>query len=237
VEKEAVPGEVYRGSIPVTNHTAEPQEAIAYQTDYRFYCDGTNHFDDPGTSERSNAGWITFVPKRLQIPPGRTAEIRFEVRVPEEAALDGTYWSMLMVEEVQPPDPESRQGVGPRRRPLHQVVRYGVQCVTHIQGPGSDALRLLQTRLVPGADGSAELLLDVENEGARWAAPTPWAEVFDHDGALVGRYTAEKKRLFPGTSVRFRMALGALASGEYQVLVVLDDGGPEVLGATYRLEL
>src|SRR5690349_18885681 len=58
-ERVAAAGETYAGSIVVRNLTQQAQPVRIYQTDYRFFADGTSHFDDPGTTPRSNAKWIT----------------------------------------------------------------------------------------------------------------------------------------------------------------------------------
>src|ERR1035437_10913201 len=72
-EKIAVPGEKYTGTIIVSNSGAQPQVARIYQTDYRFASDGTAHYDDPGSSPRSNASWIPPQAARTTLPPTSAA--------------------------------------------------------------------------------------------------------------------------------------------------------------------
>jgi len=54
-EKEVQIDEIYQGSIVVRNNGDEFQEVKIYQTDYLFFCDGTNQYGEPGKIERSNA--------------------------------------------------------------------------------------------------------------------------------------------------------------------------------------
>ena len=63
-DKDALPGDVYTGTIVIRNDTNEPQEAKVYQTDYTFQFNGTNNYGEPGLLPRSNAKWIAFSPGR-----------------------------------------------------------------------------------------------------------------------------------------------------------------------------
>ena len=50
------------------------------------------------------------------------------------------------------------------------------------------------------------------------------------------RFETDRKRLYPGTSVRYSVDLTEVASGSYQALVVVDNGDEHVFGAQYGLE-
>ncbi len=231
-EKEAYPGETYQGTISLTNNDSLPQEVIIYQTDYLFFSDGSNQFGEAGKLERSNAAWITFSPNQLEVPPHQGSRVSYEVKVPNDSTLVGTYWSMLMVEEVGLSlDSLSNMQVG-----IRQVVRYGFQCVTHIGSTGHHQLSFTGTRLIAEESAKKELEVDVANIGERWAVPSAWVELYDSDGHHVGRFESERKRIFPGTSVRFQMDLGDTPSGKYKALIVLDNGDQNVFGAKYDLE-
>lgn len=235
LESDVHPGQTYRGTFSLINTDSVPRMAVIYQTDYTFRCDGSNRFDDPGVEPRSNARWITFSPHQIEVPPLQSATISYEIRVPADSMLNGTYWSMLMVEQS---DVESGLPTRLRRHQteVRQTVRYGVQCVTQIAGTGNARLSFTGTRLVSVEGQSTELQVDVENVGERWLSPAAWMELYDSDGRQVGRFESEKKRIFPGTSVRFRIGLGETPSGKYKALVVLDSGDQNVFGAKYDLE-
>ena len=119
---------------------------------------------------------------------------------------------------------------------VRQVVRYGVQCVTHIRDTGIPQVQFTGSRMVEADHEQRELQVDVENTGARWIVPAPYVELFDANGQAAGRFECAKKRIFPGTSVRFQINLGATPSGKYKALVVLDSGEQQLYGAKYDLE-
>ena len=81
-EKIAAPGEKYTGTIVVSNPSSTPQVARIYQTDYRFAADGTAHYDEPGTTTRSNASWITPQASRIVVPPNSQVSVPYSVAIP-----------------------------------------------------------------------------------------------------------------------------------------------------------
>ncbi|RPH94178.1 hypothetical protein EHM69_08080 [candidate division KSB1 bacterium] len=235
VENKANPGQTYQGTLTLSNTDSVPRRALIYQTDYAFFSDGSNHYDEPGDMARSNAPWITYSPHQVDVPPQRTSQLTYSVRVPDDSTLTGTYWSILMVEEVEMPEDPPAQ-LQRRQTEIRQVVRYGIQCVTHVGTAGHGKLNFTDTKLVANEDNRRELQVDVENTGERWMIPSAWLELYDSGGKQVGRFESEKKRIYPGTSVRFRMNLGSTPAGKYKALVVLDNGDQNVFGAKYDLE-
>ncbi len=236
-EKTVMAGESYQGVIHLKNNGPSPQEVKLYQTDYLFFCDGTNRYGDPGKITRSNAGWITFRPQRLTIAAHATAQVNYRVQAPDDASLAGTYWSMLMVEGISSSSPEA---TGPRQDNvtlgLSQVIRYGLQIVTQIGDSGTRLLKFLDTRVLK--TGHTRILqVDMQNTGQRWLKALLWTELYDEQGRTAGRFEGGRLRLYPGTSVRFRVDLSKVPEGIYKALVVADCGGDTLFGATYTFQL
>lgn len=232
-EKEAQPGETYKGAIQLRNPGEKPQEVKIYQTDYLFYCDGSTIYGDPGKDPRSNADWITFSPRRLIIPPKGQSAVNYTVNVPDDQSLIGTYWSMLMIEGISFGLPEEvRQEKNEITVSIKQVMRYGAQMITQIGDTGTRKLKFLKTKLLK-AGGKRILQVDMENIGQRWLRPFLWAEVYNEKGMSTGKFEGRKSRIYPGTSVRFRIDLSQVPKGKYKALVVADCGGDTLFGATY----
>jgi hypothetical protein len=234
-EKEAAIGQSYDGSLELQNNGDKPAEVKVYQTDYFFYADGRVIYGEAGKLDRSNAHWITFGPKTFVIPPKETVAVRYTVKVPEDSSLAGTYWSMMMVEEVPASSPEStlarpdRVGMGVR-----QVFRYGVQFMTHIGQTGTRSIKFLATKLQK--EGVTQyLVLDVENSGQRMLRAEVYAELYDPRGTYMGKFAADALRLYPGTSGRFKIDLSKIPNDTYKTLVVVDCGGTNIFGANLNL--
>lgn len=230
------PGDIYEGSIVIKNTGAEPQEVRIYQTDYEFYFDGTNRYGPPGKLKRSNADWISFNPHWLIVPPDDTSTVNYTVKVPDEPNLVGTYWSMLMVEGI----PEgllqsSRSEKGKARIGVTQIFRYGIQMVTHIGDTGERQLKFLETKLIREEEKRI-FRVDVGNIGQRWLRPLLWLELYDETGAYIGKFEGGTKRIYPDTSVRYKVDLTDVPKGDYKALMVADCGEDYIFGANYTLK-
>jgi hypothetical protein len=236
-EYDVTPGGSYTGTIVVQNPEKFPQEVRVYQTDYLFYADGASYYGDPGTMPRSSARWISFTPKQFKLPAAEEAAVRYTIQVPDDARLRGTYWSVIMVEPVEPDSPESSAPASKEKVTVgvRQVFRFAVQIVTHAPG-GTRQLKFAKVQ-VATKDGKRQLLVDAENTGERWLRGTPWVELYARDGALVGKFDGTRLRMYPGTSVRYPVDLGGVLPGSYKALIVIDCGGDDVFGANVNLVL
>jgi hypothetical protein len=159
--------------------------------------------------------------------------VAYEVRVPRSADLTGTYWSLLMIE------PEAALGgTGPTKPGevgVRTILRYAVHLSTQIGNTGTCDMRFSDKRLVRDEHGLA-LQLDIENTGERLLTLHVWADVYDAQGAKVARLTAEPARVNPTCATRVRLDLGSLTKGEYNVLMVADNGDEHVFGTRLQLD-
>lgn len=230
------PGDIYKGSIVIKNAGTEPQEVKIYQTDYEFYFDGTNNYGPPGKLKRSNADWISFNPHWLIIPPDDTSTVNYTVKVPDDPDLVGTYWSMLMVEGIPEGSLQSSQSEkGKAKVGVTQIFRYGIQMITHIGDTGERQLKFLETKLVR-EEARRVFQIDVENIGQRWLRPLLWLELYDETGTYIGKFEGGTKRIYPDTSVRYKIDLTDVPNGDYKALMVADCGEDYIFGANYTLK-
>lgn len=236
----ATPGQPVTGQVIVDNETSEVQQARIYQTDYRFFSDGTNEYGAPGLLERSNAGWITYSPETMTIPPNGNVTLSYQVDVPASAE-PGTYWSMLMVESIDPGSAESTLDDTPpaeREMGFRQVTRYGVQLATHVDEIRAEAnVEFSGVTLVAGEDGRTVFQADVTNTGARMIRPDVYMRLFDSEGTEFGPFNGTLYRLYPGTSVRQRLELVDVPAGAYQAVLIVDAGEDAVFGGQFELTL
>ncbi len=236
-EHEVEPGRSYSGSIEVHNSGDAPQAIKIYQTDYFYYASGEVLYGEPGALPRSNGKWIAFTPQEVTIPAGESVTIRYSIQAPADDTMKGTYWSVLMVEPIVEGSPEA-VGAQPDKVTMgvRQVVRYGIQIVTHVGATGSRKLKFSQFSL-KAENGKRVLVIDLENSGERWLRPNVWAELYDAKGTYVGKFDGGAQRLYPGTSARFKSELVGVQDADYKALVVADCGGDDVFGANINLFL
>jgi len=234
-EKTASPGDKFEGVIFLRNNEEETFQAKVYKTDYLFSADGTNKYAEPGSTSRSNAGWISLKPAQLSIPAHDTGAVYYSVEVPKDPGLSGSYWSMLMVESIPAKSLESLKKNSPKNNALFQTAfRYGVQIVTEITGTGKSGIKFGEKKLI-SQGGRKFLQFDVENTGEKWLRPSVWLELYNKEGKSIGRFEGRRMRIYPGCSVRQEIDLEGIPKGDYKGLLVVDNGGQDVFGAEYSL--
>lgn len=226
----ANPGEVYKGQIKIQNSGDEPQEVKVYQTDLLFNYEDYTLYDDPGNQPRSNANWIQFSPKTTIVNAYETQFIQYEITIPLGDSIKGTYWSILMVEGVNPIDPEQEGKLS-----INTVTRYAIQIVTEIGDRGEGALQFLEPTIITEGD-KLYLAVDIINTGDHYISPELSMEFFDENGVSIKKIEASRKGIYPYTSTRFRLALEDLEGNKtYQTLIIAAGKEDDVFGIEYTL--
>lgn len=240
-EKIVEIGGIYQGSILIKNNDNITQGVKVYQTDYLFFCDGSNIFGKPGEELRSNAKWISFNPSQLFIPPQGTSAVNYIITVPGDNSLVGTYWSVIMVEEIQDEEliiPNNDSDNSASTFGIKNVVRYGIQMVSHIGDNGKSDLKILNHELIFQKDKDYSLYLDVENTGEYWLRLEVWAKLIDEEqGNVSGEFDGGCYRIYPGTSVKCEIDFENIPKGNYKLLVILKNYDECIWGINYNLKL
>ncbi|WP_297099469.1 hypothetical protein [uncultured Draconibacterium sp.] len=231
-ENIAEAGEGYRGAIQVQNAGTEPQSVKVYQRDYWYAFSGESRHDEAGTLARSNAAWIKYSPTLLTLQPNETAMIDFEVSVPADDTLKGTYWSVIMVEGIQPEDTAASSGVK-----IHTAIRYAVQVITNIGNTGKRDLQFLGMELTSNENETQVLNVAIENTGERILKPELNLELFNAEGESIGVFKAERRKTYPTTSVLLSLPLEGVKPGEYAAVLIADCDEDNIFGTNLTLEL
>lgn len=215
------PGQTHEAFIELENRNPVARQVRVYQADYKYLANGESFFPAPNTMERTNAGWITFSPKTLTIPPMQKAMIRYLIRTPRDPDYIGTFWSIIMIQEMQDRTPGNR---------------YGVQIVTQLHNTGKIGLEFTSATVV-NKSGQRILTVDIENRGNRMARPEMWLEVYNNAGQKVGRFVSGQHAVLPGCGIRREIDISSLPKGSYNSLFIADCGGKDVYGLEIKLVL
>lgn len=229
--KVAQAGDIYRGVIIVRNTGTKSVDVKLYQTDYAFTAEGQSHYGAPGKLPRSNAGWLRLSREQTTIAAGERGQFEYEVRVPNDSHLIGTYWSTLMVEPI-----DSAESTAPQAPKLRQVIRHAIQVITEIGETGRGELSFGNARLL-NEKGKRWFTVDMQNTGERWLRTNVWLELHDAQGRMAGKFSGRRLRTFPTTSVRNRIDLSTVAPGKYLALLVADAGRNDLFGTRIELDI
>ncbi len=225
-------GESYRGTIQLQNTADSEKDVQVYLRDYWFSYTGESKHEPPGTMQRSNANWITFNPELMTLKPDEIASIDFEVKVPDNDSLKGTYWSVIMVEGIIPPDTANYQsGVT-----IRTAIRYAVQIVTTLGETGTSDLQFLGLELAK-QDTADVINVVVGNTGERMLKPEMSIELFDEAGNSAGIFKAGRKKTFPDTTVKITLILEGIKPGNYTGVLVADCDEEHIYGTNLTIEI
>ncbi len=231
-ENTAQKGETYRGTIVLQNTADNEKSAKIYLRDYWFSYTGESKHDPAGTLERSNANWITFNPELATLKGGETVTVNYEVTIPENDSLRGTYWSVIMVEGVIPPDTTNiKTGVK-----INTAIRYAIQIVTNVGNTGISDIQFLGLELEKEIDQNV-LNIAIENIGECVLKPEMSLELFDQSGNSAGILKSERRKTFPGTSTKATIFLEGIKPGTYNGVLVADCGEDRMYGTNLSLEI
>ena len=225
-------GQKYRETIEIQNTGGSEKSVKIYLRDYWFSHTGQSKHDPAGTMLRSNASWITHNPELVTLSPNEKTTINFEVATPNSDSLTGTYWSVIMVEGITPPDTtNSNRGVK-----INTAIRYAVQVITNIGNSGKRDLQFLGIELANNQDQNI-LNIAIENTGERILRPEVSLELFDEQGNSLGIFKADHRKTFPGTSITSSIVLEGIKQGNYNAVLVADCDEDHIFGTNFSLEI
>ncbi len=229
---EGQEGQTLKGQIVVRNAQSTEQDVKLYLRDYYFNANGESFFPEIATQPRSNAKWIDVSETYVTLNPMEERTIDYEISIPNGVEMDGTFWSVILVEGIVPPDPNMIE----RGLQVNTVMRYAVQVVTNLGETGSKELQFTNYDVEKKEDATS-LLIEVENTGERLLIPELQVELYDASGSKIGIYNGGKKKLYPNTSQKFAIPIQDIPEGTYQALVLADSPDADIFGANLTVEL
>lgn len=225
------PGDTIRGAINVSNTSEHSESFIVYQRDYFINHSGESDYPEASSTNRSNAGWIDYEPDSYTLAPGESNTINYRIKVPDSLELNGTHWSVLLVEGTKSPM-DVNQGL----LTVNSVIRYAIQIICHFTGNGTKDVEFINVAL--RQENESKLLdVDIINSGDFMLSPILSVELFNEDGKSLGIYKSIRKRVYPKTSRRFEIDLTNLQTGSYESLLLADCTEEDVFGTNLTLEI
>lgn len=223
------PGGVFDGVIRIQNSDTNASLVRVYVSDYRTGTNGTSLFADPGTFPRSNGKWFALSADSLEIPPKASREVNYRGLVPQDPQLNGSYWSLVFIEEQTPIPPLATNSVSKRpQAAIRTVVRFATIVMNEIGNEVDMSLKVLDRKVI-ATNSLRALSLLIENRGNRMTVPVPSLEVLDPQGSTLRKVDLNPTRIFPGSSVRLDFDLAEVPDGKFTGIVMLDTGDPSQL--------
>ena len=226
----ASPGSVVRGTVEVRNTGSESETLSLSLNDFATRAPDTRDVLDTQSIDRSLGPWLTLEDTALTIAPGQSRSIPYQINVPDDANLQGSFWSILMLEEGTTPTVASIGGVS-----LLQRSRIGTRVVATIPG-GSRVVTFSASGLARVGQGVV-FYCDIENTGTDALSIEPKLELYDTNGQKQGVYKGQANMLYPGSSWRYSIDLTSAPAGDYTAILIANGGDDALFGARHPIHL
>lgn len=226
----AAPGSIVRGMLEVRNTGDEAESLSLSLRDFATRAPDTRDVMDTGTTDRSMGSWLSMEQDALTIPPGQLRSIPYQIQVPEDLDLEGTYWTILMLEEGSTPTVATANGLS-----LMQRSRIATRVLVNVDG-GSRVVTFTASGLERQGE-STLFYTDIENTGTTALPLAPKLELYDQQGHKQATYRSQQATLYPGSSWRYSIDLTAAPPGDYTAILIADGGAGALFGARHPVHL
>lgn len=202
---------VNTGDIPVDMHVEI--------TDFWYNEKNEKVFSSPGTSPRSAANWIQFVPDHFEVGAHGTQKMKAIVTPPADAR--GGYYATLFVQSKPELSFPKSDGKG-----VFTSMRIGCLVLLRAESTEDYKIELSNVKLTPPADARGlSVDFDLLNASNTHIFPVARVAVLDSNRKLVAKGESEEKRFLPGqkNSMHVEWA-GKLPAGNYTAVLTVAYG-------------
>ncbi len=218
------PGVAFEIGLATVNRGDAPVEMTVQITDLWYNEKNEKVFSPPGTSPRSAANWIQFVPEHFEIPAHGTQKMRAIVTPPADAR--GGYYAVLFVQSK----PVLTHQLTQDGKTVFANVRVGCLVLLTAEGTADYKIDLENLKLTPPAGSQGlKLTFDITNNGNTHVFPQGHLAVMDSARKLVAKAESEMLRTLPGQKNPFQIYwTGNLPPGNYTGILTVTYGESSV---------
>jgi hypothetical protein len=209
-------GKTTAQTILLFNQGKDPVTVNAYAWDWWHEPGNSRKFAPPGSLPHSAAKWISFIPEKVTVSPGKGTNVTVMVTTPADASA-GNY-AVAWFEAI--PD------MSPGAKEVRVGARLGVLVLAEVRGQTKPGVSIDQFTITPPT-ASQPLKADVKltNTGDVHLFPKGTLVVMDRKRKVVGHAGFEKQRMLPGEERTATVKYGGdLKSGDYDAILTVDYG-------------
>ena len=213
------PGVPFEFALSTVNTGETPVDMSVEITDFWYDEKNEKVFSSPGTSPRSAANWIQFVPDHFEVGPHGTQKMKAIVTPPADAK--GGYYAVLFVQSKPQLSFPKNDGKG-----VFTSMRIGCLVLLRAETTEDYKIELSNMKVTPPADTRGLAVdFDLLNSSNTHIFPVARVAVLDANRKLVGKGESDEKRFLPGqkNSMHVEWA-GKLPPGSYTALLTVAYG-------------
>lgn len=224
-------GDLIQGEVLVQNIGDKDERIMIYLNDLNQDCHADPVYDEPGTHPRSVGLWLELNASEKVLAPKEEFLVKYQIRVPEDKSIFGSYWSMLMIEVADPiKEDQLEYGVA-----MDSKIRYGIQLIASIGKEIAPEVEFIT--VVLNKDGEGHFVVaTAENKGDFVVTPTVVLEMYNDSGNLAFKTEVPFKKVYPKSCKSFEVPIDELEKGSYAALLVADYG-KDLYGTNLQIDL
>jgi hypothetical protein len=209
-------GKTAAQTVLLFNQGKDPVTVTAYAWDWWHEPGNPRKFAPPGTLPHSAAKWISFIPEKVTVTPGKGANVTVVVATPPDASA-GNY-AVAWFEAIPDAQPNAKE--------LRVGARLGVLVLTDVRGASKPNITVDEMTITPPtASRALKADIKITNSGDVHLFPKGTLVIMDEKRKLVGHVGFDKQRLLPGEDRSVALKFGGeLKPGSYDAILTVDYG-------------
>jgi hypothetical protein len=213
------PGVPFEFDLSTVNTGETPVDMGVEITDFWYDEKNEKVFSSPGTSPRSAANWIQFVPDRFEVGPHGTQKMKAIVTPPSDAK--GGYYATLFVQSKPQLSFSKENGKG-----VFTSMRIGCLVLLKAESTEDYKIELSNVKLTPPAETHGlSLDFDLLNSSNTHVFPVARVAVLDANRKMVAKAESNEKRFLPGQKNSMHVDwAGKLPAGNYNAILTVAYG-------------
>lgn len=223
VREKFTPGVPFEISLATNNEGTTPVEMTVQVTDFWYNEKNEKVFPASGSSPRSAANWIQFVPERFEVPPHGNQKMKAIITPPSDAK--GGYYAVLFVQSKPQLSFTKSNGQG-----VYTNMRLG--CLVLLAADKTEEFQVELSELKvdpPTATQGLDLSFDLHNTSNTHIFPVARVAIVDTQKKLFAKAQSLEKRYLPGQKDSMHVNWsGSLPAGDYTAVLTLTYGEDQI---------
>jgi hypothetical protein len=213
------PGVPFEFDLSTVNTGETPVDMNVEITDFWYDEKNEKVFSSPGTSPRSAANWIQFVPDHFEVAPHGTQKMKAIVTPPADAK--GGYYAVLFVQSKPQLSFPKNDGKG-----VFTSMRIG--CLVLLRAETTEEYRIEVSNVKvtpPNETHGLGVDFDLLNSSNTHVFPVARVAVLDANRKMVAKAESEEKRFLPGQKNAMHVEwAGKLSPGNFTAVLTVTYG-------------
>ncbi len=211
------PGVPFELELNTANRGAGAVEMSVSITDFWYDEKNEKTFNAPGTSPRSAANWIQFIPEHFQVGANTHQKMKAIVTPPPDAK--GGYYAVLFVESK----PELSFDKTRDGKQIYTNMRLGCLVLLNAEKTAEYKVAVSDAKVTPPTETQGvDISFTLNNQSNTHVFPLPRVAVLDANHKMVAKADGDTKRFLPGQKdVMHVQWAGTLPPGTYTAILTI----------------